>query len=181
MHHPKLGALDMIRSLVAAALMLVATTVAVNARAPAHSDEWNGAEISWRDARSGIYEASKTGRPVIMVFHATWCSVCKRFRQVFKDPAVVAASRDFVMILVDADKEKEVNGAFVQSDGSYVPRTLFIDSEGNVSDKLIGSDPQYPHSVDVDKPDELLSLMRKARRVFDVPHAAQAPPDENHI
>jgi protein-disulfide reductase (glutathione) len=165
----------MIRPLIAAALMLFALTVPSEARAPDHADEWNGAEINWRDARSGIYESSKTGRPVIMVFHATWCSVCKRFREVFKDPAIVAASRDFVMILVDADKEKEVNGAF-QPDGSYVPRTLFIDSEGNVSDKIIGSDPKYPHSVDVEKPDELLALMKKARQVFDVAPATQPPP-----
>ncbi|MFT3732247.1 MAG: thioredoxin family protein [Hyphomicrobium sp.] len=168
----------MIRTLAAAAMALFALTASAAARTPDHADEWNGAEINWRDARSGIYESSRTGRPVLMVFHATWCSVCKRFRQVFKDPAVVAASRDFVMILVDADKEKEVNGAF-QPDGSYVPRTLFIDSNGNVSDKLIGSDPQYPHSVDVDGPGELLALMKKAHRVFDVAPAepATAPPE----
>ncbi|MFA5956868.1 thioredoxin family protein [Hyphomicrobium sp.] len=170
----------MIRSLVVATFVLFAMALSANARTPKYADEWNGAEINWRDARSGIYEASKTGRPVIMVFHATWCSVCKRFRQVFKDPAVVAESRDFVMILVDADAEKEINGAF-QPDGSYVPRTLFIDSDGNVSDKLVGSDPQYPHSVNVDKPDELLALMKKARHVFPVPAATPRPADENGI
>ncbi len=164
----------MIRSFIIAAALLVGMAIAADARTPNHADEWNGAEINWRDARSGIYESSKTGRPVLMVFHATWCSVCKRFREVFKDPAVVAASRDFVMILVDADKEKEVNGAF-QPDGSYVPRTLFIGSDGTVSDKLVGSDPQYPHSVDVDTPHELLALMRKAHQVFDVAPAAPPP------
>lgn len=169
----------MIRSLAAATFMLVAMTVTANATMPPHAGEWNGAEINWRDARSGIYEASKTGRPVIMVFHATWCSVCKRFREVFKDPAVVAASRDFVMILVDAEAEKEINGAF-QPDGSYVPRTLFIDSDGNVSDKLVGSDPQYPHSVNVDTPEELLSLMKKARRVFDMPSDDAPATGESH-
>jgi thiol:disulfide interchange protein len=163
----------MMRSLAVAMFLLFAASISANARTPSYADEWNGAEINWRDARSGIYESSRTGRPVLMVFHATWCSVCKRFRAVFKDPAIVAASRDFVMILVDADKEKEINGAF-QPDGSYVPRTLFIDSNGNVSDKLVGSDSQYPHSVDVDKPDELLSLMRKAHHVFDVAPAAPA-------
>lgn len=171
----------MIRSLVATAFALFAVTMSAHAQPPAHADEWNGSEINWRDARSGIYESAHTGRPVIMVFHATWCTVCKRFRQVFKDPAIVAASRDFVMILVDADKEKEVNGAF-QPDGSYVPRTLFLDSDGNVSEKLVGSDPQYPHSVNVDKPDELLSLMRKAHRVYDMAPATAAPsaPAESH-
>ena len=168
----------MIRSIVCATCLLLAVPFAVLARTPDHADLWNGAEINWRDARSGIYEASKTGRPVIMVFHATWCSVCKRFREVFKDPAIVAASRDFIMILVDADAEKEINGAF-SPDGSYVPRTLFIDSEGNVSDKLVGPDPRYPHTVDVDKPDELLALMKKARQVFDVAPATPPPVGES--
>jgi len=143
-----------------------------DARTAQHAGEWNGAEINWRDARSGIYESSRTGRPVLMVFHTTWCSVCKRFRAVFKDPAIVEQSRNFVMILVDADVDKELNGAFAP-DGVYVPRTLFLDSDGNVSAKLAGSDPQYPHSLNVDSPDELLALMKKARRVFDI---APTPP-----
>jgi thiol:disulfide interchange protein len=165
----------MLRALVCVFLLLLATvTTAALARTPNHADEWNGAEINWRDARSGIYESSQTGRPVIMVFHATWCSVCKRFRQVFKDPGIVAASRDFVMILVDGDAEKELNGAF-SPDGVYVPRTLFIDSDGNVSEKLVGSDPQYPHSLRVDKPDELLALMKKAHGVFNMAPKEPSP------
>jgi thiol:disulfide interchange protein len=165
----------MLRSIACAfCLLLAVLSTAALARTPNHADEWNGAEINWRDARSGIYEASQTGRPVIMVFHATWCSVCKRFREVFKDPGIVAESRDFVMILVDADAEKELNGAF-SPDGAYVPRTLFIDSDGNVSDKLVGSDPQYPHSLTVDKPDELLALMKKAHGVFDMTPKDSAP------
>lgn len=127
-----------------------------------HADLFNGAEINWRDPKSGIYEASKTGRPVIMVFHATWCKACKRYRDVFKNPAIVEAAKDFVMILVDAEQDKEVNGAFAP-DGTYVPRTLFIDPEGNVSDQLVGKDPQYPHTIDIEQPDELLALMNKAR------------------
>jgi thioredoxin-like negative regulator of GroEL len=170
----------MIRSIVCAACLFLMLPLAALARAPAGADLWNGAEINWRDARSGIYEASKTNQPVIMVFHTTWCPVCKRFREVFKDPAVVAASRDFVMILVDADQEKQINGAF-SPDGTYVPRTLFIDSDGNVSDKLVGSDPEYPHTIDVDKPDQLLALMKKAHGVFGMAPAAEAPAAQGGI
>jgi thiol:disulfide interchange protein len=167
----------MLRSIVCALCLLLVVPPAL-ARTPEHAAEWNGAEINWRDVRSGIYEASQTGRPVIMVFHATWCSVCKRFRKVFNDPAVVAESKDFVMILVDADAEKSINGAF-SPDGTYVPRTLFIDSDGNVSDKLVGTDPQYPHSLNVDKPDELLALMKKAHDVFNMDRTAAPSPGEN--
>ena len=135
---------------------------AASARTADHADLFNGAEINWRDARSGIYEATQTGKPVLMVFHATWCSACKKYRAVFSNAAIVAASKDFVMILVDADKDKEINGAF-SPDGTYVPRTLFVDTDGNVSTALVGKDPAYPHTIDTGKPDELLALMLKAK------------------
>jgi protein-disulfide reductase (glutathione) len=136
--------------------------VTASARPADHADLFNGAEINWRDARSGIYEATQTGKPVIMVFHATWCSACKKYRAVFSDAAIVAATKDFVMILVDADKDKQINGAF-SPDGTYVPRTLFVDTDGNVSTALVGKDPAYPHTIDIGKPDELLALMLKAK------------------
>jgi thioredoxin-like negative regulator of GroEL len=127
------------------------------------ADVWNGAEINWRDVGAGIKEATQTAKPVIMVFHASWCSACKRYRSVFKDPGVVAAARDFIMILVDVDKYPDVNGGFAP-DGTYVPRTIFLDSEGNVRSEFKGkTDPEHPHTIDIDNPAELLSLMEKAR------------------
>jgi len=170
----------MIRSLVCAVLLLAALPLATQAGTANYASAWNGAEINWRDPRSGISEATKTNRPVLMVFHATWCSFCRRFQRVFKDPAIVAASRDFVMILADVDTEKELNGAF-SPDGTYVPRTLFIDPEGNVSNKLVGPDPQYPHSLDVDSPAELLALMKKAHQVFKIPSASRPAAGANPI
>lgn len=155
-----------LKLLVLSLFILVGVQLTVMARTPDMADVWNGAQINWRDIRSGIYESSKTGRPVIMVFHASWCSACKKYRAVFHDKDVVEASKDFVMILIDADADKRANGAF-SPDGTYVPRTLFLDAEGNVQSQLKGAgDPQYPHSIDIDNPQELLSLMRKARETL---------------
>lgn len=143
------------------------------ARQPDMADVWNGAEINWRDVRSGVYESAKTGRPVMMVFHASWCPSCKKYRKVFFDKRIVEASKDYVMILVDADADKVTNGAF-SPDGTYVPRTLFLNSDGDVQSQLRGaSDPNYPHSIDVEKPDELLSLMQKGRDII-----RRAPPPQ---
>jgi len=48
-----------------------------------------------------------------------------------------------------------------------VPRTLFLDSEGNVQAHLRGKgDPQYPHSIDINNPDELRTLMLTARETM---------------
>ncbi|MBA2125774.1 hypothetical protein DLM45_05985 [Hyphomicrobium methylovorum] len=163
----------MLRSIVCALALLIAVPFAAIARPAPHADLWNGKDIAWRDVRSGISESAQTGRPAIMVFHTTWCSVCKRFRLLFKNPEIVAASKDFVMILVDADVDREVNGIF-SKDGNYVPRTIFMDANGKVSNTLVGRDRQYPHTLDVDRPDELLALMKRARGLGGT--APKAPP-----
>lgn len=148
------------------------------ARTPNMAAEWNGAEIDWRDVKSGIYESAKTGKPAIMVFHASWCGYCKKYRAVFKDRGVVEASKDFVMILVDADVDRSTNSAFAP-DGTYVPRTLFIDSKGEVLAKYHGkTDPEYPHTIDIASPAELRDLMNKARAELDSGSKPAAAPDD---
>ncbi len=131
------------------------------AREPEAADAWNGSQINWRSMQRGVKEATATGKTVVLVFHASWCSSCKKYREVFKDPGVVEASRGYVMVLVDVDKEPQVNGAFAP-DGSYVPRTLFITPEGDVRTDLTGkTDPEHPHTIDITGPGELLSLMKR--------------------
>lgn len=158
------------------AFVLLLPAVTSSARTPEMAEAWNGAEINWRDIRSGIYEASQSGKMAVMVFHASWCTACKKYRAVFKDPGIVEASKNFVMILIDADADKMTNGAF-SPDGTYVPRTLFVTSEGDVSPTLVGKDPQYPHTIDINSPDELLSLMQKAAPAS--PSSPAAPSGDN--
>lgn len=154
----------MLRALLAVLLVPIVAFggLPASAREPADATNWNAPAIAWRDLGSGIKEATRTGRPVIMVFHAPWCSSCKRYREVFRDGGVVEASKNFVMILVDADADKVANGAFAP-DGTYVPRTIFLDAEGNIRSELKGAtDPEHPHTIDITGPGELLSLMKKA-------------------
>lgn len=152
---------------------LLALALPAGARTPELADAWNGAEIAWHDIGSGIKEATISQKPVIMVFHASWCPSCKQYREVFKDKGVVEAARDFVMILIDGDKDKQANGAF-SPDGTYVPRTIFLDAEGNIQHQIRGADKEHPHSLDIDKPDELLSLMTQAKTQLG--GAPKAPP-----
>jgi thiol:disulfide interchange protein len=142
--------------------LLLALAPAARANAPELAAEWNHPAIAWRDMGAGVKESISSGKPVLMVMHASWCQACRRYREVFKDPRVVAASAKFVMILVDVQKYPDVNGAFAP-DGTYVPRTLFVDPDGEVDATLVGSDPQYPHSLKIDTPEELLGLMLRAK------------------
>ena len=153
--------------------------VPASAKSPELAEAWNGAEINWRDLKSGIRESSQTSKPVIMVFHAPWCSACKKYREVFKNPDIVGASRDFVMILVDADADKVANGAFAP-DGTYVPRTIFLTSDGDIRTDLKGStDPEHPQTIDINGPGELLSLMQKARPPASAPNTSDRADGSN--
>lgn len=147
---------------VATASVLLLAALPARATTVEHADQWNAPAIAWRDMQTGVPEAIKTGKPVLMVMHATWCTACRRYREVFKDERVITQSKKFVMILVDVQTYPDVNGAFAP-DGTYVPRTLFVDSDGEVDKVLVGSDPQYPHSLKIDAPDELLGLMVRAK------------------
>ncbi len=137
------------------------THAPATARQPNLAEAWNGAEIAWRNVGQGIRESTRSGKPVVMVFHAEWCQACRRYREVWKDPGVVAASRDFVMILIDVDERPQDNGAF-SPDGTYIPRTIFYSAEGEVMKHVRGKDPEFPHTVDIDDPTELRTLMQKA-------------------
>lgn len=148
-------------ALLALLAAVVALSLPASARTPDLAEVWNGAEIRWHDMASGVPEAERTGKTALLVFHATWCKICRKFRAVFKDPGVVAASRDLVMILIDIDKDPDLNASFAP-DGTYVPRTVFVDPEGNVIDSLQSANPNYRYSAEPDGPDELLSLMRRA-------------------
>jgi protein-disulfide reductase (glutathione) len=159
-----------------AALLMAAAVLAsplAFAKSPDGASNWNGSEIAWHDMRTGVMEATKSGKTAIMVMHAEWCSACKKYRNVFADPAIVASSKDYIMILIDVDKDPTTNGAF-SPDGTYVPRTLFITPDGDVRKDLVGkTDPEHPHTIDNKSPDELLGLMRKG-----VPGGSGVPPQE---
>ena len=134
----------------------------VEAGTPPQAPAWNGGEISWNDLRSGVPEANRSGKTVMMVFYTSWCTSCRQYRSLFLDKRVVDASRNLVMILVDAEEDKVANGAFAP-DGTYVPRTIFLTPEGDIRTDLVGkTDQEHPHSIDIKNVDELLSLMLKA-------------------
>lgn len=143
-------------------LFLALVITSAEAGMSSHGLVWNGKEISWNDLRSGVPEARRSGKTVMMVFYTSWCTSCQKYRSLFSDKRVVDASRNLVMILVDAEEDKMANGAF-SPDGTYVPRTIFLTPEGDVRTDLVGkTDLEHPHSIDITKPDELLSLMLKA-------------------
>lgn len=125
-------------------------------------DGWNTAQIHWLGFDEGVAAASAAHKPVCLVFSATWCPHCSNFSHVFEDAAVVAAARDFVMVRVDSDVERELGRRFAP-DGAYVPRTYFLTPAGELEPDVKAHDGQFAYFYSERDPASLLDGMRRAR------------------
>ncbi|HEX8235992.1 MAG TPA: thioredoxin family protein [Abditibacteriaceae bacterium] len=95
--------------------------------------------------------ARKSGKPLMISFHATWCSVCKEMEgKTYPDARVVREAKNFVPVQIDTDQRIDVAQQFQVS---ALPTILWLDGKGNLLGRVSG---YYA-------PDELADLMRKVR------------------
>ncbi len=71
-----------------------------------------------------------SGKPIIVVFVAEWCPVCRQMRSKgFSDPGVVASSRQFEWLVVNIDRQPTLAKAY---DVDVLPMLHVIDPQGRV-------------------------------------------------
>jgi len=154
----------------ARALVLCVLTVALmllwaiptKAAEPLGGLDWNGDQITWHDYASGLAKAKDTGKPAIVVIHTTWCPYCAKYQPIFHDPKIVTAAQNYIMILIDRDREKELNKRLGPNGQTGIPRTIFLKSDGTVRPEIAGANKEFPNLIDYSSPDELLRLMTSA-------------------
>jgi len=122
---------------------------------------FNDAEIRWHDLESGRAKAAVEGKPVFVLVHATWCPVCNEYKAVFFDPDVVAASADFVFVLIDREAEP-ADAESLAPDGNYIPRSMFLTKAGLVDQSLNSGRRDFRYFLDPSQPGHLLSNLQKA-------------------
>ena len=147
--------------LVFAFLFTVLFVTPIAANSPDVLRQWNSGQINWMSFRDGTKAATKTGRPIFVVFHATWCPHCARYSEQFFDSTVVALSSRLVMVLVDRDDSPHINSRYDQF-GGYIPRTMILSPNAEHIQKIRGPDPKYRYFLDTGAPGELIRVMKKA-------------------
>lgn len=100
--------------------------------APANG--FGDADITWRSLDVGLDEAKRSGRPLMLVVHTSWCSRCKALKPQFAEPDVEQLAERFVMVNVDQDTDERV--ANYGPDGTYIPRVMFLDPSGELDPEI---------------------------------------------
>lgn len=96
-----------------------------------------------KDVRAGLRLASEQQVPCLFFFTAEWCTFCHHMAETaFIEPAVGDLGRNFVCILVDADRNKDLCQYFSISG---FPTVEFTSPQGHSLHRLVGQ--QSPESL----------------------------------
>jgi len=143
------------RTMLAVALLLLASASLVRAH------DWNDAQIKWLSYDDALATAKKEHKPICLIVFTEWCPHCANYSKVFADPAVVERAKRFVMVHVDSDKQGDVAKQFAL-DGGYIPRTLFLSSDGKVDPSIQAPRDRYRYFYDEHAPASVLAGMDAA-------------------
>lgn len=106
---------------------------------PVPSETLNLLEDAPAFFREAVERAREAGKPLLVDFWAPWCAPCLKLkRETLDSPALAALLGKFEVIAVDLD-ETPALGKFYRI--SSIPCVLFVDSNGNVVDRLLGFEP----------------------------------------
>lgn len=100
------------------------------------------ADLTWyRSApglEKGFEQASLENKPIAIYFWAVWCQYCAGFQAntLANPPIKKMLETDFVLVAMDLDVDRDVSSKYGVS---YPPYVLFLDSKGNVIDRVAGA------------------------------------------
>ena len=101
---------------------------------PTSSTSADTNQIAWRSEFSpALLESLKTGKPILLVFSASWCQPCQIMKHnVWPSPEIVCAvGAAFIPVLLDVDAAE--NQSIARRCGiEIIPTILVVNSEGKI-------------------------------------------------
>ncbi len=90
------------------------------------------------DYNSALKASKASGKPMLVVFSATWCAPCQaNKKKVYPSPSVKAYHDKFIWVYLDTDK-KENTKVVQMFKVSGIPHIQFVSAGGKSIDKVVG-------------------------------------------
>ncbi len=125
--------------------------------------DWNDDGVAWRSYEEGLAEAKSDGKPICLIVYTQTCPHCTNYSRVFHDDQVEELSKGFVMIRLDQRNDGRVARKY-GPDGHYIPRTMFLNSDGEVATEIKAPRDKYLYFYDEHDPAQLRDAMTGAHQ-----------------
>ncbi|HEX6986438.1 MAG TPA: thioredoxin family protein [Planctomycetaceae bacterium] len=126
-------------SKIAAGLAGLAAAAWLTAVAPAAEPAAKKSAVTWQsDLKAAQKQAVQTGRPMLIVFGADWCTHCGRFEEnTLGNPTMAGyINREFVPVHLDFDKEQKTADIL---EVEALPCTVILSPEADLLGKVVGA------------------------------------------
>lgn len=147
----------------ATATASAAVPVAAAAHGKAGDIEWHGS-LDWHTYQEGVALAKQGHKPILLMVYADWCSKCRALVPVFQRDDVRKLVDKMVAVRHDQDDPAPWLSEIAAGD-SYVPRIIFLSSQGTPLRQVTSGHPRYPFFYMADRPETLLSSLKQALEI----------------
>lgn len=130
-----------------------------------HATGWNETGINWMSYDEGLASAKQTGKPIMVQLKSENCGACRALAKTFHSSKIESASQNLTMIMIDTAKQKVLAGKY-NIDGGYIPRTFFLDADGNIlpGSERFGVSRNYRYFFSAGAPGRLTGAMQWAAK-----------------
>lgn len=134
---------------------------------PAHAKagdiDWHGS-LDWLSYSQGLALAKQNHKPILLMVYADWCSKCRALVPVFERSDVRELVGKMVAVRQDQDDPAPWLSELAAGD-NYVPRIIFLNSDGTPIRQVTSGHPRYPFFYMADRPEALLSSLKQALKI----------------
>jgi len=120
-----------------------------------------GDDVDWVSYEDGLKQAKESGKPLLVLLHASWCGACRALKpKIEKSAEFKELVKQFVAVNAQNDESPHDLPEY-KIDGGYVPRIIFANSNGDLLRDYINREgnPQYKYFYSTAEP--LLASMKQ--------------------
>ena len=143
--------------------------------------DWNDEHIAWLGLKEGLARSKETGKAIMVLRYATWCSACQEFTSLFENERLVNASKELIMVRVDMDGEEAELAKQKLGEHASIPHVVFLGSSHErlplTAEDTSASEHPYFYGDDVKKLVQNMRIALRDEEVFKPLSNEMTPPE----